>query len=128
MRYKEANASRPHGQQSSGNFKDKTKSIRLFSKPRVVFFLLNQADYCTDVYNMGYCLVVGRLCLLGDDACLKSVYCLFNCKDEGNARSTSATDWSRMDLRVLGLSSSFSILAMMDSASSRCCLCLTWPS
>lgn len=45
-----------------------------------------------------------------------------------DALSTSATLWSRICLRVLGFSSSFSILAMMLSASSRCCLALTWPS
>lgn len=44
---------------------NKTNTIRLFSKPRVV--LLNQVDYCTDVCNMKLSSV-GRLCLLGDDA------------------------------------------------------------
>ena len=42
--------------------------------------------------------------------------------------STSATLWSRICLRTFGFSSSFSILAMTASASSRCCLCFTCPS
>ena len=45
-----------------------------------------------------------------------------------NSRSTSRTLWSKICFSTLGSSSSFSILLMTLSASSRCCLALTWPS
>lgn len=70
-----------------------------------------------------------HLCLLGDNTCGSSVSacppylaCMHN---KSNLRSTSVTLWSRICLRTLGFSSSFSILAMMDSASSRCWRALT---